>query len=64
MTGNIDMFISLDKSVKIDVILGNGNKVSIEGKGCINIVTKIGDKKCIQDVLYVLGLQHNLMSVG
>jgi len=44
MTRNIDMFASLDKSVKIDVILGNGNKVSIEGKGYINIVTKIGEK--------------------
>lgn len=33
MTGNIDMFASLDKDVKIDVILGNGNKVSVEGKG-------------------------------
>jgi len=64
MTRNIDMFSSLDKNVKIDVILGNGNKVSIEGKGRINIVTNTGEKKYIKDVFYVLGLKHNLMSVG
>jgi len=64
MTRNIDMFASLDKSVKTDVILRNGNKVSIEGKGHINIVTKTRDKKYIQDVFYVPGLQHNLMSLG
>jgi len=40
MIGNIEMFGSLDKNVKIDVILVNGNKVSIEGKGHINIVIK------------------------
>ena len=64
MTGNIDMFTSLDKNVKTDVILGNGNKVSVEGKGCINIVTKTGQEKYIEDVFYVPGLKHNLMSVG
>jgi len=64
MTRNIDMFSSIDKNVKIDVILGNSNKVSIEGKGRINIVTKIGEKKYIKDVFYVPGLKHNLMSVG
>lgn len=64
MIGNIDLFASLDKSVKIDVILGNGKKVSIEGKGQINVMTKVGDKKYIQDVFYVPGLQHNLVSVG
>jgi len=41
------MFASLDKSVKTDVILGNGNKVSVEGKSHINIMTKIRDKKYI-----------------
>jgi len=64
MIKNIDMFASLDKNIKTDVILGNGNKVSIEGKGRINIVTKTRDKKYIRDVFYILGLKHNLMSVG
>ena len=64
MIGNIELFASLDENVKTDIILGNGNKVSIEGKGRINIVTKTGDKKCIQDVFYVPSLQYNLMSVG
>ena len=56
MTRNINMFASLDKNVKTNIILGNGNTVSVEGKGRINILTKIGDKKCIQDVFYVPGL--------
>jgi len=47
MTGNIDLFASLDKDVKTNVILGNGNKVPVEGKGRINIITKARDEKYI-----------------
>jgi len=50
--------------VKIDIILGNGNKFSVEGKDRINVMIKVGDKKYIQYVFYVPSLQHNLMSVG
>lgn len=64
MTGNLEIFSSLDESVKSDVTLGNDNKVSVMGKGSVNIITKMGEKKYISDVYFVPGLKHNLMSIG
>lgn len=64
MTGNLEMFSSLDESVKSDVTLGNDNKVSVMGKGSVNILTKMGEKKYISDVYFAPGLKHNLMSIG
>lgn len=64
MTGNLEMFSTLDENVKSDVTLGNDNKVSVKGKGDVNILTKQGEKKYISDVYFVSGLKHNLMSVG
>ncbi|XP_057857947.2 uncharacterized protein LOC131067029 [Cryptomeria japonica] len=64
MTGNLEMFSSLDESVKSDVTLGNDNKVSVMVKGSVNILTKMGVKKYILDVYFVPGLKHNLMSIG
>lgn len=32
MTGNLEMFSSLDENVKSDVTLGNDNKVLVKGK--------------------------------
>lgn len=64
MTGDKELFISLDNNVKSDVTLGNDNKVSVEGKGSISVLTNNGEKKYISDVFYVPGLKHNLMSIG
>lgn len=64
MTGNLEMFSSLDNNIKSDVTLGNDNKVEVKGKGNINILTKKGEKKHITDVYFVPGLRHNLMSIG
>ncbi|XP_059073703.1 uncharacterized protein LOC131874377 [Cryptomeria japonica] len=64
MTENLEMFSSLDESVKSDVTLGNDNKVSVMGKGSVNILTKMGEKKYISDVYFVSGLKQNLMSIG
>ena len=43
--------------------LGNNEIVEVSGKGTINVITKHG-KKSIFDVYFVLGLKHNLISVG
>lgn len=37
MTGNRDLFATLDNSVKSEVKLGNDNKVFVMGKGVINL---------------------------
>ena len=45
MTGNKDLFASLDDSIKSEVKLGNDSKVSVMGKGVINVLTKKWRKK-------------------
>ena len=64
MSGNIEMFSNLDESVKSEVTFGTDSKISIMGKGRVNILTKKGEKKYISDVYFVSGLEHNLMSIG
>jgi len=63
MTVNLEMFSSLDENIKFDVTLSNDNKVSVMGKGNINIQAKHGEKKYISYVYFVFGLKHNLMSI-
>eukprot|EP00253_Pinus_taeda_P019142 PITA_19142 len=62
--GNIETFSNLDESVKSEVTLGTDSKVSIMGKGRVNILTKKGGKKYISDVYFVPILKHNLTSIG
>jgi len=64
MTGNIALFSMLDQSVKSQVTLCTDNKVSIMGKGEVNVLTKKGKKKAIADVYYALGMKCNLLSIG
>ena len=58
-----DFFEILDRSIKTKVKLGNNEIVEVSGKGTINVITEHG-KKSIFDVYFVLGLKHNLISVG
>ena len=60
-TGNLNLFSSLDTSVKTNVTLGNN---VVLGKGTIDILTKQGESKYILDVYHVEGLKHNLLSIG
>ena len=64
MTGNLNLFSSLDNEVKIDVTLGNNVQVTVFGKGIVHILTKQGESKYIPDVYHVEGLKHNLLSIG
>ena len=64
ITGNLEMFSSLDESVKFDVTLGNDNKIEVKGKGNVNILSKKGEKKHISDVYFFPNLKHNLLSIG
>ena len=53
MTHNLNLFSSLDKSVQIDLTLGNNVQVTILGKGTISIITKQGERKIMPDVYHV-----------
>ena len=64
MTGNLDLFSSLDTSVKTNVTLGNNVQVIVLGKGTVDILTKQGESKYIPDIYHVEGLKHNLLSTG
>ena len=64
MTGNLNLFSSLDNSAKTNVTLGNNVQVTILGKGTVDILTKQGESKYIPDVYHVKGLKHNLLSIG
>jgi hypothetical protein len=52
----------LDKSVQTKFTLRKYIQVTIFGKGNINILTKKGEKKCVPDLYYIVGVKHNLMS--
>lgn len=64
MIENIALFSKLDQSVKSQVTLETDSKVSVMGKGEVNILTKKGEKKTIADVYYVPGMKCNLLSIG
>ena len=64
MTGNLNLFSSLDNSVQTDVTLGNNVQVTVLGKGTVYILTKQGESKYIPDVYHVKGLKCNFLSIG
>ena len=64
MTGNLNLFSILDKSVQTNVTLGNNVQVTILGKGTIGIVTKHGESRFMPYVYHVEGLKHNFTSTG
>ena len=47
MTGNLNLFSSLDNSIKTDVTLGNNVQVTVLGKDNVSILTKQGEHKSI-----------------
>lgn len=62
MTGNLDAFISLDKSDTSKVKMGDGNIREAHGKGTVKASSCGLDS--IKDVLYVPDLDTSLLSVG
>ena len=63
MTGNKELFSSLDTSIRSKVKLCNDSKVKVSGKGVIVVYVKNGKRRTIDDVYYVLGLMCKLLSV-
>eukprot|EP00253_Pinus_taeda_P003326 PITA_03326 len=64
MIGNIALFSKLDQSGKSQVTLWTDSKVSVMGKGEVNVLTRKGEKKTVADVYYVPGMKCNLLSIG
>ena len=64
MTGNIAMFANLDENVKSEVTTGTDDKISVKGKGRVNILAKNGEHMIVPEVYYVPGLKCNLLSIG
>ena len=64
MTGNKELFSSLDTSIQSEVKLGNDYKVKVNGKGVIVVYAKYSKRRTIHDVYYVPGLMCNLLGVG
>ena len=63
MTYDEELFKELDKTTISKVKIGNGKCISVKGKGTIAIESYSGTK-IITDVLYVLDINQNLLSVG
>ncbi|KAG9454135.1 hypothetical protein H6P81_007039 [Aristolochia fimbriata] len=63
MSGYKELFTELDESVQGEVRLGNSSTLQVKGKGRIIIQTKKGDHRYISDVLYILEMHTNLISV-
>ena len=51
MIGNRNLFFSLDDSIKTEVKIGIYIVVHVMGKGMVNIITKQGKQKSLEDVL-------------
>ncbi|GLU00818.1 hypothetical protein SLE2022_181580 [Rubroshorea leprosula] len=62
MTGNINLFINLDKSVSKKITMGDGTIREAQGRGTVKLDEH--GKNCMDDVLFVPHLDSNLLSVG
>ena len=62
MTAKLKAFISLDRSTTIKVKMGDGPVRHTQGKRVVKLNSC--ETSCIKDVLYVLDLDSNLLSVG
>lgn len=58
MTGNKELFSSLDSNITSEIKLGDDSNVKAHGKGVISVLTKHDEKKNIHDVYYVPGLKN------
>ncbi|XP_020239332.1 uncharacterized protein LOC109818302 [Cajanus cajan] len=64
MTGRKDWFASLDESIKSKVKFADDRVLMAKGVGKIVIKKKNGGETSITNVLFVLGMKSNLLSLG
>lgn len=63
MTGNKEYFSHLKEDMQFQIELGNDGKCTNRGAGTDNFERDSGSSLHLEDVLYVLGLKRNLVSV-
>ncbi|KAL4379963.1 hypothetical protein GQ457_02G041430 [Hibiscus cannabinus] len=63
MTHDKELFKDLKSTESKKVKIGNGEHIAVKGKGTVAITSRSGTK-FISDVLYVPGIDQNLLSVG
>ena len=63
MTSDEKLFKNLDKSIQSRVRIGNGEHLAVEGRGVVAI-KNCAKIKPVFDVMYVLEIDQNLLSVG
>lgn len=64
ITGTKTMFKELDEAHKMQVQLGNGKELQVEGKGTVAIETNHGKVKLLHNVHFLPDLGYNLLRVG
>ncbi|KAK2420730.1 hypothetical protein QL285_031434 [Trifolium repens] len=64
MTGNRSILIDFDECLNTKVKLANNESIMAEGIGNVRVQMSNGKKAVIEKVLYVPGIQCNLLSVG
>ncbi|KAK2402146.1 putative mitochondrial protein [Trifolium repens] len=64
MTGNRNILTDFDNCLNTKIKLANSKSIDAKGIGNVVIQRKNGRKSVIEKVLYVPGMQCNLMSVG
>lgn len=64
MTGSIEKFTELDKTIVGAVRFGDGSVVEIAGRGTVLILARNGGHRGLTDVYYIPKLRSNIISLG
>ena len=64
MTGNLEYFSKIDKSITGKVRFGDDSRINIKGKGSILFNTSSCERKILTDVYYIPDLRSNIISLG
>ena len=64
MTGSVDAFAELDRSITGKVRFADGSVVEIHGRGTVVFADKGGDHRAFTDVYFIPALKSSVVSVG
>lgn len=64
MTGDRGFFRNLDENFTLNIHLGDNIEITVKGKGTVALSNLQGGFKLLYNVQYVMGLAHNLLSIG
>ena len=64
MTGSVDVFAELDRSITGKVRFADGSVVEIHGRGIVVFADKGGDHREFTDVYFITALKSSIVSVG